>query len=564
MALAVCCSLPTAAQSVNRNFEIAKNLEIFSAIYKTLEMGYVDSLQSEKVIKKGIDAMLSNLDPYTVYYPADNKDELVTMLTGKFGGIGSLITYNFKLKRTVINEPYEGMPAALAGLKKGDIIMAIDGKDMLGKDTKAVSDRLRGEAGTTFELTCKRPTTGQTFTRRITRAVITQAAVPYYGLINPTTGYLALTQFTEGCADIVRKALVDMKQKGMKQLVFDLRGNGGGSEQEAVKTVACFVEKGTVVVSNRNMKTGQQEDYATQDLPVDTQMPVVVLVNGNTASAGEIVSGALQDLDRAVIMGTRTFGKGLVQSTTSLPYGGMMKFTTYHYYIPSGRCIQAINYTQGNRTEASYVPDSLTHTFFTRKGREVKDGGGIRPDLEVKPDTLPYVAYDLMNADTTQIMLDYAVDYAAKHPTIAPPETFAITEADFQDFKQYVLQRGWTRQERSIEALDNVKKIANMEGTSKRAEEVFKQLKTLLKPNMSEELEAAKEDIKLSLAMEIVPMYYYERGAVRNALNGNKEFEAAMSLLNTPDRYTALLQKPTAPASKPVAKEAPKSNRKRK
>ncbi|MDD5822439.1 MAG: S41 family peptidase, partial [Prevotella sp.] len=328
-----------AQTDTDHNFKVAKNLEVFNTIYRNLDMMYVDTLDADEVVGYGINSMLHSLDPYTEYYPEDKSKDVKMMLTGKYAGIGSLIRYNFKLGRVCIDEPYENMPAAEVGLKKGDIILSIDGEDMTKRDNNYVSDHLRGDAGTTFLLKVLRPSTGKEMKFKITRRAIQLPAVPYYGLQQDGIGYLNLNQFTEGCGKIVRNAIIDMKKQGMKALVFDLRGNGGGSEPEAVNVVNCFVPKGKLVVSNRGKVKRMNQDYRTTVEPVDTVMPVVVLVNGSSASASEITSGSLQDLDRAVVMGTKTYGKGLVQTVMDLPYNGKMKLTTNKYYIPSGRCI---------------------------------------------------------------------------------------------------------------------------------------------------------------------------------------------------------------------------------
>lgn len=535
-------SMALEAQDSQRRFEIAKNLETFAAIYKNLELMYVDSLQSGKVIKTGIDAMLDNLDPYTEYYPPESKQDFITMLTGKYGGLGATIVYNPKVKYVMINDPFEGMPADRAGLKRGDMIVRIDGKDMKGRPTSYVTERLRGEAGTTFLLEVKRPTTGKTLKMKIERAIITRPAVPYFGMINKETGYLSLTEFTQDCAKQVRKAVASMKEQGMKSLVFDLRNNGGGAENEAVDIVSIFVPKGKTVVANRNMKTRKDVVYKTTDEPLDTIMPMVVLVNANTASASEIVSGALQDMDRAVIMGTRTFGKGLVQSTVSLPFGGMLKLTTNHYYIPSGRCIQAVNYQQGDRSKAAYIPDSLTQVFKTANGREVRDGGGIRPDVEIKGDSIPYIAYALAVEDSTLNMMNYVIDYVARHPQIAPAESFEVSEADFQAFKQQVVASGWIRPQRANRTVEELEELTKFEGNYNTVKSYIEQLKQQLKPNMAQEMEDAKADIKRALATDIVRVYYHERGAVRNTLNGDKRFEAALNLLKQPLVYNNILK----------------------
>lgn len=347
------------------NFNVAKNLETFSAIYKYLDLMYVDTLNADEVIGNGINYMLRSLDPYTIYYPEDKVKDLDLMISGKYAGVGALIRYNFLIKNTVIDEPYENMPAAEVGLKKGDVILAIGDSSMVGKDVTYVSNHLRGDAGTTFILTIQRPSTNKKMKFKITRRAIQLPAVPYYGVQDGGVGYLNLNSFTTGCAKDVRRAFLDMKKQGMTSFVFDLRNNGGGSLQEAVNIVNMFVPKGITLVKTVGKMERANKDYKTTVEPIDTVMPIVVLVNDETASASEITSGSLQDLDRAVVLGTRTYGKGLVQVSMDLPYNGNLKLTSSKYYIPSGRCIQAINYKHANGGYTEHVPDSLTHVFHT-------------------------------------------------------------------------------------------------------------------------------------------------------------------------------------------------------
>ena len=394
--------LRMSGQSVDdRQFEVSKQLQVFNELYRTLDLLYVDTLNAKETVGVAIDAMLGSLDPYTDYYSSENSSELKEMLTGKFAGIGAMIRYNQQLKSVVIEEPYEGMPAAEIGLKKGDIILSIDDSVMTDKTVPYVSSHLRGEPGTTFKLKVKRPSTGKTLQMKVTRRLIEDSAVPFYKLMGDGIGYIKLRTFIEDCSKEVRRAFIDMKEKGMRALVFDLRDNGGGSEMEAVKTANVFLPKDELIVSNRGKLPQANRDYRTTVEPLDTLMPVVVLVDENTASSSEIVSGALQDLDRAVIMGTRTYGKGLVQMPVDLPFRSQMKITTSKYFIPSGRCIQAVNYKHSRGGYKEHVPDSLTKVFYTRAGREVRDGGGIKPDIEVQVDSMANITVYLAYSDTT-------------------------------------------------------------------------------------------------------------------------------------------------------------------
>ena len=533
--------IPSVAQNKDHNFDVAKNLDVFNAIYKQLDMMYVDTLNADEVIGNGINAMLRSLDPYTVYFPAEQQKELKEIYTGKFAGIGALIRYYPKLKYTVIDEPYRGMPAAEAGLRKGDIIFGIDDVSMAGKDSKFVSEHLRGTPGTSIVLRIKRWSTGKEMRVKVTRRIIKQPALPYYGMRKGGVGYISLRQFTEGCAKEMRRAVMDLKAKGMKSLIFDLRNNGGGSEQEAVDIVNMFVRKGLMIVSNRGKLKRANRDYKTAVEPIDTLMPIVVLVNGGTASAGEITSGSLQDLDRAVILGSRTYGKGLVQMSVDLPYNGSLKLTTNKYYIPSGRCIQAINYKHSNGGYVEHVPDSLTKVFHTANGREVRDGGGIQPDVEIKPDSLPNIAYYLEYVDSNSVLMNYEVEYIAKHPAIAPASEFELSDTDYADFKQRVLKSGFSYDRESEKYLKNLVKLAKFEGYYDDAKAEFEQLEKKLSHNVEKDLDYNKAVIKQLITNDIVTAYYYQSGAIEHSLRSDKQMQAAEKLLNTPQEYRRLL-----------------------
>lgn len=525
-------------------FKVAKNLDVFNAIYKNLDMMYVDTLDADEVVGTGINAMLKSLDPYTEYYPEDKSKDVKMMLTGKYAGIGALIRYNFKLRRVCIDEPYEHNPAAEVGLKKGDVILAIDGEDMTKKDNAYVSEHLRGDVGTTFELKIHRPSTGKDMRFKITRRAIQLPSMPYYGVQANGFGYLNLNSFTENCGKTVRNAVIDMKQKGMKGLVLDLRANGGGLETEAVDIVNCFVPKGKLVVSNRGKLKRVNHDYLTQVEPVDTVLPIVVLVSGNTASAAEITSGSLQDFDRAVIMGTKTYGKGLVQTVMNLPYNGQMKLTTNKYYIPSGRCIQKLNYKHNAADGgAEVVADSLRHIFHTANGRVVKDGGGIMPDVEVVPDSMPNITYYLnIVRDSDELVDTYEQEYIARHPTIAPPAEFELADSDFNDFKQMVIASHFKYDAMSGKQLDELEKLAKFEGYYDDAKAEFDALRTKLKHNLAHDLDYNKESIKRTLEQDIVAAYYFQGGAVENSLRHDKQVEAAFKLLADQEKYQSLLK----------------------
>lgn len=539
-------SLPVVAQSdKDHNFTVAKNLEVFNAIYKNLDLLYVDKLPADTVIGNAVDAMLESLDPYTEYYPQAKGKDLKMLMTGKYAGVGALIRYSPKYKNVFIDEPYENMPAANAGLRKGDLILAIDDLSMEGKTTQFVSDHLRGDAGTTFMIKIRRPSTGKIMKLKITRGAIKMPAVPYYGLLDSGIGYINLNQFTEDCSKDFRRAFVEMKKNGMHKLIVDLRNNGGGLESEAVNIVNLFVPKDVTIVSNHGKVKRLDRDYKTTAEPIDTVIPIVVLVNNNTASSSEITAGALQDLDRAVIMGTRTYGKGLVQTTVDLPYNGKMKLTTHKYYIPSGRCIQAINYRHDRGGSTEHVPDSLSKVFHTLHGREVRDGGGIKPDLEIAPDTASNIQTYLMSViDSTETVLDYIVSYVAKHPTIANPSAFELTDEDYEAFKQHVLKSGFKYDGVSEKILKELVKTAKFEGYYNDAKPEFDAIENKLKHNVAKDLDYNRDRIMQALASTIVSIYYYQRGTIEYTLKHDKQIKAAQKLLDNPAKYKEILASP--------------------
>ena len=539
-------SLPVAAQSdKDHNFTVAKNLEVFNAIYKNLDLLYVDKLPADTVIGNAVDAMLESLDPYTEYYPQAKGKDLKMLMTGKYAGVGALIRYSPKYKNVFIDEPYENMPAANAGLRKGDLILSIDDLSMEGKTTQFVSDHLRGDAGTTFMIKIRRPSTGKIMKLKITRGAIKMPAVPYYGLLDSGIGYINLNQFTEDCSKDFRRAFVEMKKNGMQKLIVDLRNNGGGLESEAVNIVNLFVPKDVTIVSNHGKVKRLDRDYKTTAEPIDTVIPIVVLVNNNTASSSEITAGALQDLDRAVIMGTRTYGKGLVQTTVDLPYNGKMKLTTHKYYIPSGRCIQAVNYRHDRGGSTEHVPDSLSKVFHTLHGREVRDGGGIKPDLEVAPDTASNIQTYLMSViDSTETVLDYIVSYVAKHPTIANPSAFELTDDDYEAFKQHVLKSGFKYDGVSEKILKELVKTAKFEGYYNDAKPEFDAIENKLKHNVAKDLDYNRDRIMQALASTIVSIYYYQRGTIEYTLKHDKQIKAAQKLLDNPAKYKEILASP--------------------
>ena len=541
--LMVLLAAPAFAQmDRDHDFKTAKNMDIFNSIYKNLDLMYVDTLDAEEVVGNGIKAMLGSLDPYTTYYPEEKVNELKNMLTGKYAGVGAVVRYNFQLQRVCISEPYENMPAAEVGLKKGDVILSIDNEDMTNKDVAYVSDHLRGDPGTSFIIKVKRPSTGKTLKMKITRRTIQMPFLPYYGMLEGGFGYINFNSFTDNCAKDVRRAFIDLKKQGAKGLVFDLRNNGGGSVSEAVSIINMFLPKGKTVLKMQGKLQRSNKEYKTSVEPVDSVMPMVVLVNGNSASASEIMSGSLQDYDRAIILGTRTYGKGLVQTTMDLPYNGQMKLTTAKYYIPSGRCVQALNYKHSKGGYVEHVPDSLTKVFYTANGREVRDGGGVKPDVEVKPDSLPNIAFYLAGArDSNEVMLNYEVDYIAKHPTIAPAKDFALTDADYDEFKARVLKADFKYDRETEKYLKDLEKLAKFEGYYDDAKPEFEALKKKLSHNVAKDLDYNKEYIKQLLENEIVAAYYFQAGAIQNSLRYDKQIKEAVKLLNSPEEYSKIL-----------------------
>ncbi len=538
----------------NHNYDVEKQLETFSAIYKQLDMMYVDTLDPSVTVGSGIKAMLNSLDPYTTYYPSDEVQDLRTMLTGKYAGIGAVIKKDLSTGNTVIDEPYEGMPAAVAGLRKGDVIMAINDSSMVGKDVSYVSSHLRGDAGTVCVITLQRDNgtavTGkkakknQTIKVKLTRKAIQLPCVPYYGMIGDGVGYLQLSQFTDECSRDVRRALVDLRQQGMKSLVFDLRNNGGGSLTEAIKIVNMFVPRGITLVTTKGKLKRANNEYKTEQEPLDTIMPTVILTNGNTASASEITAGSLQDLDRAVVMGTRTYGKGLVQLPVDLPHGGTLKLTTSKYYIPSGRCIQAINYKHTGGGYREHIPDSLTHEFKTRGGRIVRDGGGIKPDVTEKGDSLPNIAYYLQQSglDSTEVMFHYVVDYIRTHKTIAPAEQFKLTDEDYAEFKKRVLESGFKYDRETSKQYDFLVKMAKFEGYYDDAKEEFEALKNKLQHNLASDLDRNRTMLQQLLEADIIAAYYYQKGAIVSALHADTQVKEAKKLLLDTERYNKILR----------------------
>ena len=524
----------------NRNFLISKHLDVFHAAFRELDMMYVDTLDVAKVIDGGIHAMVSALDPYTVYYPEEEDEDLKMMLTGKYAGVGAIIRYHKKYDRVVIVEPYEGMPALNAGLRAGDILLSIDGEDLKGLPVDKVSDKLRGEPSTQLSVRVKREGVADSLMEvKLTRANIALPSVPYYALLPDSTGYIILNSFTENCAREVRLAFIDLRNQGARRLVLDLRGNGGGSLSEAVDIAGLFIPKGSEVVSTKGKIAQATQSFHTRREPLDLEMPLAVLVDGQSASASEIVAGAIQDLDRGVILGRRTYGKGLVQAVRELPYNASLKVTTSKYYTPSGRCVQAIDYARrAEDGSVERIPDSLTTVYYTRAGRPVRDGGGITPDIEMPAERLPNLLYYLANDD---VLFDFATQYHRTHPTIASAHNFEIDDSLYEDFKRSVKASGFTYDRGSEKALAALKEMAQFEGYMDAASAEFAALEKKLNHDLDRDFEYFKKDIKLLLADEIVTRYYYQRGAIVQAIKSDSTLYRAQQLLADEAAYREVL-----------------------
>lgn len=549
--------VPGQAQKDNR-FEVSKNLDIFNALMKEVEMFYVDSVDVEKTVRRGINAMLSGLDPYTVYYPEQDMDELKIMTTGEYGGIGSYIRER-KEGGVYITEPFEGMPAALAGLKAGDCILAIDTVDTSNKTSSEVSELLKGVPNTKMVLKIQRPNEKKPREVELVRKQILVDQVTYYGVRGDGVGYIYLKGFTDKSAQEVKNALEDLKKNHqIKSLILDLRNNGGGLLESATQIVGMFVPKGKEVVSTKGKISQWDRTYRTSNEPIDTVMPMAVLINGNSASAAEIVSGALQDMDRAVLVGQRSFGKGLVQSTRELPYEGRLKVTMSKYYIPSGRCIQQMDYSHRNADgSVAAIPDSLTSVFYTSKGRPVRDGGGVRPEFEIEEEEMPTMMYYLA---TDFILLDFVTDWAQKHKTIPSVEEFTVSDTDFEAFKNYAKEKNFTYDRQSEKVLKNLKEVAKFEGYMDSDSTIFNDLEARLTPNLDRDFDIYKDKIKKLIASEIVKRYYYQKGELLESLKEDEVLDKALDVLGNQELYSKTLSTPEASEAKPAEEQSKPSS----
>ena len=528
-----------ASKPEQRTFRISKNLTIFNSVFRDLDLFYVDTLSYDKMVKATIDNMLEKLDPYTVYLPEEETDDLTFMTTGEYAGIGAVIAKSDK--GILISEPYEGKPAQRNGVRAGDIILQIDGKNVTGLTVSEVSAMLKGTPNTTIKLKLERPGEKNPLEISFLREKIQMNPVSYSAVVSDKVGYVMLNEFTDRAAIELKDAISELvKQHQIESLVLDIRNNGGGLIDEAVKIVGYFVPKGTDVVTTKGKNKEADRTYKTPTEPIFPQMRLVVLANRSSASASEILAGSLQDLDRAVIVGERTFGKGLVQNIRPISYGGHLKVTTAKYYIPSGRCIQAIDYSHRNEDgSVGHIPDSLTSEFKTKGGRKVRDGGGIVPDTLTKDERKLNIAYYIF---AQNLYFDYATLYVQKHPKIVSPTEFSLSDADFKSFTDYLIEKKFTYTTQTEKYYKELFDMAKLEGLDKRANVEFEALKTKLMPNIAKSIEENKSEISDLLSVEIIKRYYFQKGEIQFSLRTDKDLKVAVELLKSQGKFEKMLK----------------------
>lgn len=522
----------------DKAFEISKNLEIFADVYKNLHLNYVDDLETGKLMKTAIDAMLGSLDPYTNYIPESDIEDVKLQIYGQYGGIGSVVSQRGDY--VIIAEPYEGLPAVKAGLKAGDKILEINGETAKGKTVSDVSGILRGQAGTSLTMKIERQ--GKTHDIKITREEIKLKPVPYYGMLGANIGYIKLNEFTQKSSDDVIAAFNSLKNNGkLKGVVLDLRGNGGGLLNEAVDIVNIFVNQGELVVQTKGKVAEKNTKHHTRKAALDKDIPVAVLIDGYSASASEIVAGSLQDFDRAVIIGSRSYGKGLVQNIVELSYNSQMKVTVSKYFIPSGRCIQAIDYSHRDENgRAVKVPDSLKTAFKTRNGRTVYDGFGIEPDVEVEPDYMSNISMALYQKN---LIFDYVTDFFYKHKTIPSAAEFKVTDEIFNDFKQYISNKEYEYSTTTEKTLKLLRETAKEEKYLDAIGQELSDLEKKLQSDKLADLEKNKDEVKQMIEAEILTRYYYEKGRTEGMLKYDKVLHKAMEVLSNKEQYNNILKK---------------------
>lgn len=526
-------SSPLMAQN---DFEIAKNVDIFVSILKELNEKYADEISPGQLTQTAINAMLESLDPYTVYYPESQIEDYRLMTTGQYGGVGALIMQ--RGDDVVISEPYEGSPAAKAGVRAGDIIRKVNNQSLEGKKSDDVSAAMKGQPGSTLVLEVFRPSANKTMTFNIVREEIKLPNIPYSGMLDHQIGYLKLDQFTDKAGSEVRESFMKLKEDGMKYFILDLRNNGGGLEGEAVKIMNLFVDKGITIVENKGKIPEQQHVFKTVSNPVDKDIPIVVLVNEHSASASEIVSGAFQDLDRAVIVGKKTYGKGLVQNIVPLDYNTSLKITVAKYYIPSGRCVQNIDYFDNDTAKAAKIPDSLAVAFKTKNGRTVYDKGGVEPDVITQDSLLSDILFTLV---TNNLVFDFANEYHAKHESIPPADKFKVDDQLYAEFVDFLKDKDCSYKSETEEIIEKLKKTAENEKLFSSIEPYYNQLLKKLEEEKKNDFQKYKAEISNYLASEIAVRYYYQKGRIMNMLNEDPDVAMAKSILLDSQRYNSIL-----------------------
>ena len=532
--LLIIVALASSAQTRSSKADISRNLDIFNSLYKALQLSYVDTIDANTTMRNAIDAMLADIDPYTEYYPEEEQEDFMTISTGEYGGIGSFIQQR-PGRGVIVSQPRAGSPAAKAGLLPGDRFLMVDNDTVTSWTSAQVSEKLKGQAGTPVKITVQRPYAQDSIlTFNIIREKIEINPLPYFGMLaDGKTGYINLETFSEKSADAVKEAFLNLKAQGMEAFILDLRGNGGGILEGAVDILSQFLPKGTEVLKTRGRGQLNEKTYKTTGKPLDTEIPMAVLIDGNTASSSEIVTGAIQDLDRGIVVGNRSFGKGLVQSTRQLPYNGLLKVTVARYYTPSGRCVQALDYSHRNPDGSiARTPDSLTNIFYTRNGREVRDGGGITPDFKVEQPLVNRLVYNIV-ADG--IDFDYATRYRAFNPQVEKPQQWEVTDSIYEDFKAFIDPEKLQYDKMCEIIIEDLEKAARSEGyDTPEVQQQIDVLKGMLKHNLNHDLDTHRDQIAQFLASEIMLRYYYEAGPIAQRLKTDPVVQKAVEVLYSP------------------------------